>query len=443
MNLLLKKSLLVVALVATLSGSLIAQDWARFRGPNGTGVSDSEVAPPVEWNDTKNMKWKIELPGPGHSCPIVVGDKVFVTCWTGYGVEEGAKQEDLRLHLLCYNRENGEQVWDRAIEATLPEQNYGGMFAEHGYATHTPVSDGEHVWAFFGKSGAICFDMEGNEIWRKNLGKNLDPKQWGSSSSPILFEDILIVTAAVESNTIFGLNKLTGEEVWKQEADGFSSTWSTPVLAKVNDERTDLVIAVPFEMWGFDPTTGEFLWFCESLEVNSACSSAIADGENVYFVESGRQGGGSIAVRAGGEDDVTQSHVSWKGRERGRIGTPIIHDEKIYWVSNGIANCINAADGSKVYSSRLERPERSSSGGGGNGRRGRSGSEYSSPVCANGNMYYVSRKGEMYVIELGDEFKQLAVNVFPEGGDFSASPAISNGEIFVRSTKMLYCIAGE
>lgn len=435
----LVKSMMSLLLVAVLGCTVFAQDWTRFRGPNGTGVADGEKSTPVEWNDSKNMKWKIELPGPGHSCPIVVAGKVFVTCWTGYGVDEGATQEDLRLHLLCYDRSNGEQLWGKAIEATLPEQRYGGMFAEHGYATHTPVSDGEHVWAFFGKSGVVCFDMEGEEKWRKNLGEKLDPKQWGSSSSPILYKDILIVTAAVESNTLFGLNKLTGEEVWKQPADGLASTWSTPVLAKVNDERTDLVIAVPYEMWGFDPETGKFLWFCESLEVGSACASAVAVGETVYFVESGRSGGGSIAVRAGGKDDVTKTHVDWTSGARGRICTPVFHDDKLYWVSNGIASCVNAGDGSKIFESRLERPARNDSQPQG-GRRGRMGSEYSSPVSADGKLYYVTRKGEMYVLELGDEFKQLAANVFTEGGDFSASPAISDGEIFVRSTKMLYCI---
>jgi outer membrane protein assembly factor BamB len=443
------KASLSLLLLATICLTANAQDWPRFRGPNGSGVSTGDATPPVTWSDTENLKWKIELPGPGHSCPIVVGDKVFLTCWTGYGVDEGATQEDLRLHLLCFNRADGEQVWGKALEPTLPEETYaqGNMFAEHGFATHTPVSDGKHVWAFFGKSGAVCFDMDGNEKWRKNLGKDLDPKRWGSSSSPILYKDVLIVTASVESNTLYGLNKLTGEEVWSVPADGFASTWGTPVLAKVDDDRTDLVIAVPYEIWGFNPETGKFLWFCESLETNSACASAVAEQEKVYFVESGRGGGGSIAVGAGGKDDVTKSHVKWKVGERNRIGTPVVFDSKLYWVGNNMAQCISAEDGSSVYEARLERPKNApaaSSGGGGGGRRGGGmRGEYSSPVAAGANLYYVTRKGEVYVIEMGDEFKQLAVNVFSDGGEFSASPAISNGELFVRSTKMLYCISDQ
>lgn len=435
--------LVLVAMVANVN----AQDWPRFRGPNGTGVSSDSASTPVEWSNEKNMKWKIELPGPGHSCPIVVGDKIFVTCWTGYGVDEGTKQEDLRLHLLCIDRSNGKTVWDRAIEPTLPEEPYRGMFAEHGYATHTPVSDGKHVWAYFGKSGAICFDMDGNEQWRKNLGEKLDPKKWGSSSSPVLYKDVLIVTASVESNTVYGLNKLTGEEIWKQTADGLTSTWGTPALVEVSPERTDLVLAVPYEIWGFDPETGKFLWFSESLAVNSACASVLAHNGTAYFVESGRGGGGSIAVRAGGKDDVTKTHVSWKGGDRGRIGTPIVFNDKLYWVSGGAAYCIDATDGNKVYTSRLERPKRpaasSDQPAAGRRRGGMGGQEYSSPVAADGKMYYMTRKGEMYVIKLGDQFEQLAVNQFAEGGDFSASPAISNGEIFVRSTKMLYCISSQ
>ena len=182
MNLMVAKILCCCWFALALdSASTIAQDWTRFRGPNGSGISTGPGVPPVEWNDTKNIKWKIELPGPGHSSPIVVGGKVLLTCWTGYGVEKGSKQQDLRLHVLCINRENGEQLWDREFGPTLPEELYQGMFTEHGYASHTPVTDGKHVWAYFGKSGVVCLDMQGNLIWQKNLGNQLDPDHWGSA----------------------------------------------------------------------------------------------------------------------------------------------------------------------------------------------------------------------------------------------------------------------
>ena len=429
----------------TWGADINADEWTRFRGPNGSGISNDNATPPIEWNDSNNIKWKIKLPGPGHSSPIVIDTKVFLTCWTGYGVETGLKQRDLRLHLLCFDRENGKQLWDRAIEPTLPEEPYRSMFKEHGYASHTPVTDGKRVWAYFGKSGAVCFDMQGNQIWRKNLGKKLDPDHWGSSSSPIVYGDILIVTASVESNTVYGLNKLTGEEVWRYQSDELTSTWSTPILAKVDGNRTDLVLPVPYKLWGLDPKTGEFLWRCDSLDVNAACSSAVINDGIIYFVERGRRGGGSVAIRAGGKGDVTKSHVVWKSRQRGHIGTPIVYDGKLFWVSSGIVNCVSKSDGKGIYKARLNRPQVR---GRDTGRpafpeTGTPGGHHSSPVVADGTMYYVSRGGDVYVIKLGDQYEQLVINSFTDGGDFSASPAISDGELFIRSTKMLYCIANQ
>ena len=422
-----------------------AQDWVRFRGPNGSGISSDTKVPPVQWDDTKNIKWKTDLPGPGHSSPIIVDRKVFVTCWTGYGVEKEKSQEDLRLHVLCFDRENGQRLWDRAFEPTLPEEPYQDMFREHGYASHTPVTDGKHLWAYFGKSGVVCLDMEGNLIWRKNLGQQLDPDHWGSASSPILFKNILIVTASVESNTIFGLNSLTGEEIWKHQSDKLTSTWSTPVLVpREDDDRPDLVLPVPYEFWGFNPETGKLRWTNESLDVNAACSSAITDNGNIYFVERGRRGGGSVAVRGRGQDADSSDRLIWRSRHRGHIGLPIVYDEKLIWISSGIVTCVGTNDGEVIFKARLKRPTTNNRNSNSSfPETGTPGGHHSSPVAADGKIYYVSRNGDVYVIKIGDQYEQIAVNSFTEGGDFSASPAISNGELFIRSTKMLYCVGKE
>ena len=443
----IKTVMTIFLAVTAFAATLDAQDWTRFRGPNGSGVSPSDASLPVEWSEDKNMKWSIDLPGPGHSSPIIIDDKVLLTCWTGYGVEGGSKQQkDLRLHLLCFNRENGEKVWGKAIEASLPEENYGGMFAEHGYATHTPVSDGKHVWAYFGKSGAICVDMDGNEVWRKNLGSDLHSKRWGSATSPILHGDLVIYTASIESATIFGLNKLTGEEVWKQPADSLAESWSTPVLVPVDEERTDLVLAVPGELWGLNPDTGKFLWWSETPS-GSACSSVVQNEGIAYYVDSGRQGGGAMAIKVGGEvptkDKDVSSNTIWKTGERSRIGTPIYFEDQLYWISGGIVTAVKADSGDRIYSNRLEKPKTAPARGGQGGRRGGRGMEYSSPVAANGKIYYVTRDGVAYVLQMGKEFKQIAANAFTDGGDFSASPAISDGQLFIRSTKKLYCIQSD
>ena len=449
--------LLSVLFVGLLKGTGLAGDWPRFRGPNGSGVSPDSAAPPVEWSETKNLKWKAPLPGPGLSSPILVGDKIFLTCWTGYGVDRAniGDQQDLKRRLVCLNRETGATLWYKSIDPVLPEDAFRGMFAENGYATHTPASDGERVYVFFGKTGVFAFDLEGKELWHKSVGTDSDPRRWGSSSSPVLYKNLVIIPATVESHALIAFDKVTGEQVWRQEADGFGSTWGTPVLVDRPDGEQDLVIAVPQEIWAFNPDTGKLRWYCESVDSDSMCSSVVAHDGIVYAVE-GRNGG-SVAVRAGGEGDVTKTHVLWSGRDRGRIGTPIYFEDRLYWISGGIANCIDAKTGKPIFKNRLgsatavvdepesERPAR---GGGGRGGRGggggRGGQDYSSPVVADGKLYYVNRSGQTTVIKLGTEYEQLASNRFEsDTSDYNATPAIVDGELFIRSNAFLYCVGAK
>lgn len=426
-------------------------DWPRFRGPNGSGVSKDTEPTPDTWSPSENLQWLVELPGPGSSSPIVVGDKVFVTCWTGYGTPQDRDQEQqaLRRHLICLDRHTGKILWDREVQPVLPEDEYGGMFAEHGYASHTPVSDGQHVYVFFGKTGALAFDMDGNQLWQTSVGTELDPHDWGSAASPILFEDLLIVTASAESEALVALDKKSGREVWRKEATMLNGVWGTPVLVSVHEERTDLVIAVVGEMWGFDPRTGKLRWYSETYPGNSSCSSAVTDGGVVYAMNSGPAGGGGIAIRAGGEGDVTGQQVVWSGRQPNQISTPIIHDGRIYTFTSRVVNCFDQATGKEIFKARLEAPaeeaptsaEAESTPGRYGGRR-RGGADYASPVLANGKIYFTTRGGDVYVLEAADRFHQLAVNrLNSEPEDFSATPAISDGQIFLRSNKRLYCVS--
>jgi len=437
-----------------LTSAAAAADWARFRGPNGSGVSAEDKPTPVKWSATENLKWKVELPGPGSSSPILVGNRVFVTCWSGYATARGnpGNQKDLRRHLVCLDRANGKTIWDAEVEPTLPEDEYGGMFAEHGYASHTPVSDGERVYVFFGKTGALAFDLDGKKLWHTNVGTESDPRGWGSASSPILYKNLLIVTASAESEALVALDKETGKEVWRQEAAGFNSTWGTPTLVKVDAQRTNLVLGVPYEIWGFNPNTGKLRWYCKAMDTDSYCSSVVAGDGVVYGIEG--RGGGSIAVKAGGKGDVTESRIVWSGRDSNRIGTPLLYEGRLYFFSRGVANCIDAKDGSRVFQERMAGGQSASSRGGGQsggGRRrsggrgfggGGFGGDYSSAIVADGKIYYTTRGGDTFVLQAGDNFKQLAVNrVTDDREDFSATPAVSDGELFIRSSKHLYCIA--
>ena len=438
---------LLVACAATSANA----DWLRFRGPNGSGVSEEANATPVEWSP-ETVKWKTALPGPGSSCPIVVGDKVFVTCWSGYGMDRTSRdpgdQADLRRHLICVDKNTGKEVWKKTIDPVLPEDSYGGMFAEHGYASHTPVSDGEHVFVFFGKTGVLGFDMEGKELWQTSVGTESGARNWGSSSSPVLFEDLVIVPATAESESLVALNKETGKEVWKAPAAGFNSTWGSPILVK-SDDKTDVVLAIPGEIWGLNAETGKLSWFSEVFNGGSMCSSPVVDSKGVvYAMESGPRGGGAVAIRAGGSKDITDTNTVWSGNQSNRISTPILFENRLYMISNNTVTCLNAADSKQIFRSRLKSSggAAASNGGGGGGRRGgrggRGGQDYGSPVLADGKIYYTSRAGETFVIKAGTKFEQLASNrVTADAEDFSATPAISDGKLFIRSSKNLYCVA--
>ena len=200
--------------LALMVGQLVgASDWPRFRGPDGAAVS-VETNLPVTWSDTENLKWKAPLPGPGSSSPILSGERVFVTCYSRYGIDRRnpGKPEDLKRHLLCLNAADGKTIWKRTVDAVLPEDPYQGYLREHGYASSTPVADGQRVYVFFGKTGVLAFDVEGNPLWRTDLGGESSNRRWGSASSPILYENLVIVNASEEGRSLVALDKMTGKE---------------------------------------------------------------------------------------------------------------------------------------------------------------------------------------------------------------------------------------
>jgi outer membrane protein assembly factor BamB len=484
-------SLIVLGLSCT---SLQASDWLRFRGPNGSGVT-ADAASPIEWSDDKNIAWKIDLPGPGSSCPIVVGDKVILTCWTGYGLsrEEPGDQANLKRMVLCYDRETGKELWTAEDPAKLPEDKYEGMFAEHGYASHTPTSDGERVYVYFGRSGALAYDMDGKELWQTDCGDGFGASDWGSAASPVVVDDVLVCSATAESSALIGLDKKTGKELWRYGEEGWNGCWGTPIVVEANG-RKELVYSAPEKLIALDPATGKLLWHCTGSETNSITASVVAHDGVVYFI--GNRGA-SLAVKAGGEGDVTDTNIVWRENLQGSIPSPIYHDGRIYGVGRGGMLCFDAATGERVYQARLNVPGapaeppvaqaaaaqapaaqpavtltaatetlaqntgdnaggpgrgegdrrrgegdrgrggRGGRGGGGGGFRNQS---YASPVIAGDHLYQIGRQGDGHVVKLGDEFNEVATNVLTDGGDFSATPAIVDGTMYLRSSKHLYCI---
>ncbi len=483
------------------SFSSVQADWTRFRGPNGSGIADDKEPTPTTWSDKENLKWKIALPGSGVSCPIVVGDKVFVTCYSGYGVnrEEIGKEKDLKRHLVCIDRVTGKTLWEKVVPSTVAEDPYQGMgVPQHGYASHTPTSDGKNVYVFFGKSGVLAFDMSGKQLWETNVGTKSDDREWGSSSSPIVYEDLVIVPAGPEDRSLVAIDKYTGKVAWRTDAtDALGNVWGTPALAKVGDS-TELVIGAPSEIWGLNPKNGKLRWYCPYVDSDQFSSSVVVDGDIVFAVEG--RGGGSVAVKAGGKDDVSKgSQVLWTGRDSSSFASPIVYQDRLYYVSRKTITCIDAKTHDKIFEGRFTGPNGEAAapaqgpgagpggggpgrggpggggpgggpgaggpsgngaggpggpgpggpGGGGRGGRGGGGggfggTDYGSPIIADGKLYFVARNGDAYVLEAGKEFKQLAVNrVTKETEDFSATPAISGGEIFIRSNKYLYCVSAK
>ena len=425
----MKRLVALLALAAVASSTASAADWPRFRGPGGLGIGESPV--PLTWSEKENLLWTAALPGPGSSSPVVHGGDVFVTCYSGYGVtgDRGGAAATLVRHLLCFDRITGAEKWRRDVAAELPEDAFEGYLTEHGYASSTPVVDADAVYAFFGKSGVVAFDRAGKELWRVDVGKESSNRRWGSAASLIRHGDLVIVNAAEESQSIRGLDRTTGREIWKAEAAALELAYGTPAIARLPDGREELVVAVPSEVWGLDPATGKIRWYASHALTGNLSPSVIVDGDVVY-VFGGFRSAGSLAVRAGGSGDVTKSHVLWTSKASSYVATPLLHEGHLYWIDDrGQAFCSNATTGEQVYRSRVAEIA-------GGGRP-----VYASPVLSAGRLIVATRWSGTLVLPAEPRFEVLACNRFAtDESDFSGTPAIVDGRLYLRSGRCLFCV---
>jgi outer membrane protein assembly factor BamB len=414
---------LVAFATLTLGMTALGAEWPGFRGPTLDGVS-TERGLPVKWGPEENIVWKLKLPGAGSSSPVVWQDRVFLTCFSGYGVPGGEKAElaDLRRHLLCIDRTTGKVLWQKDVPAKLPESPYSKQNGEHGYSTSTPVTDGERVYVFFGRTGVLAYDFAGKEVWQAELGKYLN--NFGSAASPILHKNLLIVNATVESSAVVALDKLTGKEVWRTKVYG--DCWSTPVPVEA-DGKTELVLNGLTELNGLDAEKGGILWKCSTPGSSYASSTPVVRNGIIYIMGAGFDGRWCMAVRPGGKDDVTNTHIVWKQLKAGAsYCSPLLIGDRLYYFS-GVAGCLKADTGAIIFQERLAAL----------------GTEYSSPVSADGKIYLFTRRKGVYVLAAKDKLELLAENNLGDGTDFVASPAISQGQLFVRSQQYLYCIGAK
>lgn len=418
--------LLCTAALATATSG----DWPQFRGPGGLGMADAAKGLPTEWSATKNVAWKSKLPGLGASCPVIFGNRIFVTCYSGYA-EDPKKEgdpEDLKYHLICFDRSSGRTLWEKSLKSDGPVPAYNGFMPLHGYASSTPAVDADAIYTFFGTTGVSAWKHDGSKIWTTKVGDGTH--NWGSATSPVLFENLVIVNASVECGSLVALDRKTGKEVWR--AEGMQMSWNTPLLVPVGGKH-ELVISSKGRLKAFDPASGKPLWDCAGID-DYVCPSVIAHDGVVFAI--GARKCAAVAVRAGGTGDVTDSHTVWRLDRGSNVSSPVYHDGHLYWADEKGKKvfCADAKTGKLVYEEALPPVEDPTA-------KGEGSRIYASPVAADGHLFYANRSGTAFVVKADPDFKLVAQNrIAGDEGRFNASPIVHNNQLLIRSDSVLYCV---
>jgi outer membrane protein assembly factor BamB len=437
----MKKSVLSFLLVTSLSIAY-AENWPGWRGPGSLAVS-SEKGIPVTWDMTKNVKWKADIPGLGHSSPIVWGNRVFITTavssdpnedhWEGGFPQSNRKPDaaEISWKILCFDRDTGRLLWDRTAIQAKPAN---ARHTKNSYASQTPVTDGASVYAFFGDQGMYCYNFKGELLWSKRLGTFTMRNNWGMGSSPVLYQNLVIQTCDQESGGSFviALNKKDGSTVWKTDRDEASS-WSTPYLYE-QGPRPELIVNATKAIRSYDPATGKLLWECRG-PATSITTPTPTSADGLIYVSSGfiiEQIRPLTAFRPGATGDITlkegETNSNWivwrQPTAAPYIPSPIAYQGYIFvLLDQGFLACYDAKTGKEIY---------------GKTRIGTGANFSASPVGVEGRLYLASEDGDVYVVNAGPKYELLAKNSL--GESVMASPAISGGKMFVRALKHLYCI---
>lgn len=406
--------------ILMLCGSIEGSDWPRFRGADGNAAAPTANVP-VTWTATENMLWTSEIPGNGASSPIAFSNRIYLTSYSGYAIDpdEPGDRANLKLHVLCFDGDGGKLIWNKSVEPSAAEQQASRRVADHGFATGTPVCDELGVYAYFGVSGVVAVDHDGNKLWEAATGDKT--AGFGSAASPMLFHDLVIVNASIESSAVFAFDRRTGAEVWK--IAGVERSWTTPIVGVSADGRDELVVSDKGRVRGFDPQTGKELWTCVGIQ-DYVVPCVVVD-RSIAYVLGGRKNQ-SMAIRLGGTGDVTESHKIWENNIGANVTSPVYYEGRLYWASDrGIANCMDAETGESIYRERMETKDR----------------VYASTLLAGDHLYLTTRDNGVFVIALGSEYRQVAHNVF-EGDEslLNATPAVAGDRLLFRTNKKLYCI---
>jgi outer membrane protein assembly factor BamB len=393
------------ALSCVALSSEAERQWPAFRGPTGQGHSRL-TALPLEWNkEGKNLVWRVKVPGEGNSSPVVWGDRIFLTTADDMGLERA---------VLCFSRIDGKLQWTAKAPPTPPEP---AVRDKNGYASATPVTDGQRVISFLGSCGILCHDFDGNLLWHHKLP---DVRTMhGTGSSPILYKDLVILLQDQnEGPTVFvALDRKTGQEVW-QGKRGKGTTWSTPVIIHVGD-RDELLIAGQKTVKGYDPNTGKELWTMSGP--THEVIPMIVVGKDMVFSASGRNGP-TIALRPGGKGDMTQTGTVWRSPRTGpHVPTPILLGDLLFMFNDmGIATCLEADTGNLVWQERIDD------------------CFSASPLAAGDRLYVPGESGMTYVVKADRKLEVLARNDM--GEPILASLAAVDRQLVLRTKTELVLI---
>lgn len=437
----------LTALVALVLGfglarPAAAQDWPSWRGPDDTGLSRSGA--PVTWSDNDGVAWHVAIPGRGHSAPVVWGDQIFVTTAVpvvsgsaggGAGNEprrggrrrgphgDTGPQSAHRFVLLSLDRATGDVVWERTATEATPHEGHHPQYGS--FASNSPVTDGEHVFAYFGSRGLYCYTLDGTLVWAKDLGRLTMFLQFGEGTPLVLHEDRLIVKRDQEGDSfLFALDKTTGEELWRVERDEGTS-WSPPLVVE-HGGRAQVVVAATTKVRSYDLETGEPLWEAAGLGRNQI-PAPVTQGDLV-FVMSGFIAPNLMAIRLGGRGDLTGTDaIVWENRQANSYTpSPVLFEDQLYVLTDGgVLTNFDATTGAVHYRERLPGPSNFKA----------------SPVAAAGKLYLASEEGQVFVVGLGPTFELLATNTLTEAA-FVAAPAVTDGDLVLRSRAGLYRVVG-
>lgn len=422
---------IVCLFLLCIAGVAHADNWPAWRGANGLGAS-AEKSLPVKWSTTENVRWKVKLPGPGNSTPIIWGDRVFITQASDFtrwppkvpanyagGASAGGHAIAEKRSVMCFNRADGKLLWERHVIYKDPEITH----PTNPFCSASPITDGERVIASHGSAGLACYDFEGKELWRYDTGKI--EHLWGNASSPILHGNLCIQWCGPgDRQFLLAVDKRSGKKVWETPIGGgdagittkkFLGSWATPIIARVNGED-QLIFPLPFKLTGFDLKNGKELWSSTGPGTYCYSSPLFVDGIAIY--------GGNL-LKLGGTGDLSKNRLKHKVASM-YISTAAIDGDYLYALNNvGVPACYEWKTGKEIWKEQItERPGNFEAWG--------------SPVVGDGRMYITDRRGSTLVVAAGAKYEHLATNALGEHTD--ASIAISGGDLYIRTHKHLWCI---